>query len=698
LVSVCGKSRESTTRPSEIKFWNPASGELLKTVPADTGLVAVALRPDAQQLATISLTKDVKLWDVRDAREVATLASTVAPKTYQSGFGGLAWSADGQRLVLADTQEINIRDADTQEALFTFLAGSDFNAFVHSPSLSRDGLRLAFVSSGLAKLSGPPETDSARVLRGHQNAVLNTVFSPDSRVLATTGYDSTIRIWDVPTGRELHHLPGRSFPRIFFRPDSQVLAVTTTYGVKLFDVGSGKELTHIEHDSNAIVKDSRFIMTSYILDAVFSPDGQRLATIFGDRTISIWNIPSRAELRVTTGHTERWTNLALSDDGRRLFARDARNTVLCWDVETGKPVNMTNPLGNLLRVLQPAAEPVPDVPDGPPEFSRIAHDFATITRSRDGRWLAIPLQNHIRLIDRHQPLPPDEQAFREAKARLDPWWHSQQAELAEKARQWSAAAFHLTWARMALERDPQSEMQQSLREVATFERLKSVCQKLADESTPEGEPVSFPRATIDLFAKLNEPLPAPSPNKPPAASLVETNRRAEVDAALADVDFKKNTYQIEFQTTAGPLLFDLDPEVAPEHCRNFIGLTKIGFYNGIIFHRVVKGFVVQVGCPKGNGTGGPGYTIKAEFNDRPHTAGVLSMARARDPNSAGSQFFICLDKAPHLDKQSTVFGKTADQASLDVALKIGLVRVDDNSRPIDDIKITGSRVIVRPKD
>ncbi len=177
------------------------------------------------------------------------------------------------------------------------------------------------------------------------------------------------------------------------------------------------------------------------------------------------------------------------------------------------------------------------------------------------------------------------------------------------------------------------------------------------------------------------------------------NRRAEVDAALKDVDFSKNTYQVEFDTTLGKMLLDMYPDVAPGHCRNIIGLTKIGYYNGIIFHRVIKDFVIQVGCPQGTGTGGPGYTIKAEFNKTPHDAGILSMARTNDPNSAGSQFFVCLSRSgtQSLDNQYTVFGKTADQASLDVVLKIGSVPTGSGDRPKQDVKINSSQVIVTPK-
>lgn len=174
------------------------------------------------------------------------------------------------------------------------------------------------------------------------------------------------------------------------------------------------------------------------------------------------------------------------------------------------------------------------------------------------------------------------------------------------------------------------------------------------------------------------------------------NRRAEVDQAIADVDFTKKKYQVEFDTTEGKILCNLFPDVAPNHSKNLIGLAKIGFYDGIIFHRVIKGFVAQVGCPLGTGTGGPGYKINAEFNDKPHNPGTLSMARTQDPHSAGSQIFICLERVPHLDKNYTVFGETADAESLAVVKKIGQLPTDSNDRPRQDAKIKSARVIETP--
>jgi peptidyl-prolyl cis-trans isomerase B (cyclophilin B) len=170
------------------------------------------------------------------------------------------------------------------------------------------------------------------------------------------------------------------------------------------------------------------------------------------------------------------------------------------------------------------------------------------------------------------------------------------------------------------------------------------------------------------------------------------NRKAEVDTATKEIDFSKNKYQIELDTTLGKITLNMLPEVAPGHCTNMLALTKIGYYDGLIFHRVIPRFMIQGGCPEGTGTGGPGYTIKAEFNATSHEPGVLSMARTNDPNSAGSQFFICLEKVPHLDRQYTAFGKTADASSLDVVKKIGAVPTAAGDRPKSPVTITRATV------
>lgn len=133
---------------------------------------------------------------------------------------------------------------------------------------------------------------------------------------------------------------------------------------------------------------------------------------------------------------------------------------------------------------------------------------------------------------------------------------------------------------------------------------------------------------------------------------------------------------------------ELYPETAPISVNNFISLIKKGFYNGLIFHRVIPGFMIQGGCPDGTGMGGPGYSIKGEFahngvkNDLKHTEGVLSMARAMHPDSAGSQFFIMHKTSPHLDGEYAAFGKIIE--GMDVVNKIAATPTNYNDRPLED--------------
>ena len=146
----------------------------------------------------------------------------------------------------------------------------------------------------------------------------------------------------------------------------------------------------------------------------------------------------------------------------------------------------------------------------------------------------------------------------------------------------------------------------------------------------------------------------------------------------------------------GVIEVELDPTVAPLTVENFVKLAKKGFYNGLTFHRVIKGFMIQSGCPKGNGTGGPGYTIKGEFsangvnNPLKHTRGVISMARAMDPNSAGSQFFIMHQDAPHLDGQYAAFGKVVK--GIEVVDAIASVKTNYYDMPLNKVVIKDIKI------
>jgi cyclophilin family peptidyl-prolyl cis-trans isomerase len=133
--------------------------------------------------------------------------------------------------------------------------------------------------------------------------------------------------------------------------------------------------------------------------------------------------------------------------------------------------------------------------------------------------------------------------------------------------------------------------------------------------------------------------------------------QAEELPALAQ---RARNSQVRIATKHGDIVFTLFPDDAPLHAAAFLKLADAGFYDGLSFHRVEPGFVVQGGDPKGDGTGGPGYRLKAEFNSRPHVRGTVAMARATQPDSAGSQFYICLDDARFLDNQYTVFGQMSE--------------------------------------
>lgn len=146
----------------------------------------------------------------------------------------------------------------------------------------------------------------------------------------------------------------------------------------------------------------------------------------------------------------------------------------------------------------------------------------------------------------------------------------------------------------------------------------------------------------------------------------------------------------------GTIKILLREDIAPISVDNFISLANKGFYNGLTFHRVIKGFMIQGGCPIGNGTGGPGYTIKGEFrvngvnNPLSHKRGVISMARAMDYNSAGSQFFIVHKDATYLDGQYAAFGETV--SGIEVVDKIAKVRTTPNDRPYEDVIIESIKI------
>jgi len=207
-------------------------------------------------------------------------------------------------------------------------------------------------------------------------------------------------------------------------------------------------------------------------------------------------------------------------------------------------------------------------------------------------------------------------------------------------------------------------------------------------------------AALVLFAACkraeNQPAQQTQPAKPTATQPVKTDpNKLEKWPADYPVTGDSVAVMTVVQEGVGPLgtmVIEFYPDKAPNHVRNFKWLTDHGFYNGVAFHRVIKGFMIQGGDPQGNGQGGPGWTVNAEFNDRPHVKGILSMARTSDPNSAGSQFFICHGDPSNLNGQYTVFGKVIK--GLDVIDKVATVPVQ-GSAPVQKVYMKSVRIVAR---
>ena len=202
------------------------------------------------------------------------------------------------------------------------------------------------------------------------------------------------------------------------------------------------------------------------------------------------------------------------------------------------------------------------------------------------------------------------------------------------------------------------------------------------------EPAKFDEAT-------RAPYSSGLPKSRNGKSIEEMKKKVQEswDKIVFKKDDKPLRYLVTFTTDAGDFEVELWPDVAPNHCRSFIGLAQAGFYDGLIFHRVIPGFVIQGGCPSGTGSGGPGYCVKQEFNKKPHVRGVLSMARAQPEDSAGSQFFICVDTADSLDGKYTGFGRVLK--GMETVDKIVFADRDGRDRPLKPITIKSAKVTLK---
>lgn len=193
-----------------------------------------------------------------------------------------------------------------------------------------------------------------------------------------------------------------------------------------------------------------------------------------------------------------------------------------------------------------------------------------------------------------------------------------------------------------------------------------------DKNTETPEPKDAPGSAVKDPVETDTVDPKDILNKKPTDMLTKEDMKL---------------FMVVLDTNFGEIKFRFYPDDAPETCRNFIKLARQGFYDGLIFHRIIKDFMIQGGCPLGTGTGDPGYKIKAEFNKNSHIPGAVSMARSKSPDSAGSQFFICHGKhSAFLDGKYTVFGQVLPETQ-SVVDKIANVETGANDRPVSEVKM-----------
>ena len=168
---------------------------------------------------------------------------------------------------------------------------------------------------------------------------------------------------------------------------------------------------------------------------------------------------------------------------------------------------------------------------------------------------------------------------------------------------------------------------------------------------------------------------------------------ADLQAAAKALDLAGFDYQVVLDPTLGTIRLNLDSKVAPGHVRNMVALAESGYYDGGCFHRIIKGFMIQGGCPEGTGTGGPGYRIAAEFNDTPHDKGIVSLAHGDDPGSGDTSFFVVTARTPVLDGKYTAFGRVAE--GMDVIEKIEQVPVNGET-PVMRVELKKVTVFKQP--
>ena len=440
-----GKLIVSGSKDKTINLWDVASGDKLKSFKGhQRPVTGVDFSPDGTKIASGSNYDKVKIWDAFTGQERRFLGANTV------WFTSIAYSPDGTQIAAGGQNNlVKLWDAVSGQELHSLQYPQGFFGVV-CIAFSPDGTQIAGGNrDATITLWGTANGESGHILRGHTAPVESIAFSPDGTRIVSGSTDNSIKIWDVANGEELQTLGGHptSVTSVAFSPDGRRIASCGGYGtIKLWVSDIGRECQTLRGDRGLVLRvafspDGKLVASSSadkaikIWDVVgkrilltlsgdtwapclaFSPDCSRIATGHNDKIIKIWDTTSGQEILNLTGHTEGITSVAFSPDGTRIYSEDSSGARTVWNSNNGAQV----------------------------KDEEWAEQVSLQSVSPDRRWLAVPSGSDVLLVDLEFKSTPREKAYRVAKARLNPFWHRQQAVLAEKEKDWFAATFHWAW-------------------------------------------------------------------------------------------------------------------------------------------------------------------------------------------------------------------------------------------------------------
>jgi len=677
-----GRSLAASDEDGRVRLWDPVRRTTLITLTGSKQAIhAVAFQPGTPNVvASAGVDGVVALWDAPRNRVLREL------KGHAGAVNAIAFPPDG-RLVITGGADGSVKIWDASDGTLRYTVAAHGGG-VCAVAVHPGGTMVATAGEDGAVKLWDREGVLLRSYTGHERAARSVAFSPDGRFISSGGRDLTVRVWGKEE-KPLRVLYGHtdSVHAVTFSPDGEILASGDAGGtIKLWDAGTGREL--------CAMLDHQAAVTSL----AFSPDGRTLASGSSDRTLVLWGgcvpeTPDRVEL-IT---------------GAALHALELT------------PIPSARETELQAQFPKPAALPLP--PD--PDLADYWRAVWSVRRSGTGDTAETTLAPLRDWLDDHPDHPMTPRALEELLLRqgysrdLPPGWRgnteSKRGEsIVLSLKGPDTASMQVNLLPSSAEKwDAADRRDFLLNVVASISRRGNVPFVARGDASyvvlPGGLPIQYhvanlrerPQLAVAYFTYEGFPMSCVVMDPEPEARLQELLSPFKVLARGARVspDVPENARYAVMKTSHGEISIEFLPKEAPATVANFLRLARRGYYDGLTFHRVIKDFVMQGGCPRGDGTGGPGYSLKVESSRWKHKFGTVAMAHAADLNSAGSQFYICLADLPFLDNaQWAIFGRVIE--GFDTLRRVESLAPPPSraieSRPrepviIESIRLTGTR-------